>query len=303
MKVFVTGATGALGCHAVPALIGAGHTVTGLARNAAKAAALRTQGAEPVTVSLFDCDRLKEAFAGHDAVANLATALPPSSKFLDNRAWAENARVRTEGSAAVVAAAGAAGVDRLIQESVCMIYRDRADQWIDEQWPTDDFPLARTNHAAEANTQRFMDAGGTGVVLRFGLFYGPESVHSREFLTMARRGIAPMFGRGDSFVSSIQLADAGEAVAAALEVPAGVYNVVDDHPITKYQYADAIAHAAGRTHYLRAPGRLAALLGARTTSLTRSLRVSNAKFREATRWSPSSPSATDGWAAFATHTP
>ncbi|WP_280507014.1 NAD-dependent epimerase/dehydratase family protein [Nocardia flavorosea] len=302
MKIFVTGATGALGSHTVPALIRAGHTVTALARNPAKAAALRAQGAEPVTVSLFDRDGLAEVFIGHDAVANLATALPPSSKFLDSRAWAENARVRTEGSAAVAAAAGAAGVDRLLQESVCMIYRDRADRWIDEQWATDDFPLARTNHAAEANTQQFMDAGGTGVVLRFGLFYGPESVHSREFLTMAHRGIAPMFGRGDSFVSSIHLADAGEAVAAALEVPAGVYNVVDDHPITKYRYADAIAHAAGRTHYLRVPGRLAELLGARTTSLTRSLRVSNAKFREATRWSPSFPSATDGWAAFATHT-
>ncbi|WP_280423207.1 NAD-dependent epimerase/dehydratase family protein [Nocardia carnea] len=301
MKVFVTGATGALGSRTVPALIGAGHTVTGLARTPEKAAALRAQGAEPVTVSLFDRDRLAEAFTGHDAVANLATALPPSSKFLDSRAWAENARIRTEGSAAVAAAAGAAGVDRLIQESVCMIYRDRADRWIDEQWLTDDFPLARTNHAAEASTQTFVDSGGAGVVLRFGLFYGPESIHSREFLAMARRGIAPMFGRGDSFVSSLHLADAGEAVAAALTVPAGVYNVVDDHPITKYQYAEAIAHAAGRTHYLRAPGRLAMLLGARTTSLTRSLRVSNARFRETTRWAPLFPSATDGWADFATH--
>ena len=88
-------------------------------------------------------------------------------------------------------------------------------------------------------------------------------------------------GPPNTYVSSIQVADGGAAVAAALTVPAGTYNIVDDEPLTKRAYADALAAAAGKRLCLRVPGRLALLLGDRSTSLTRSLRVSNARFREA----------------------
>ena len=90
---------------------------------------------------------LSAAFAGHDAVANLATAIPPMSKFMSARAWAANQRVRTEGSAAVVDAALSAGVGRLVQESVCMLYADGGAAWIDEDAPTDRYPMAEGNHA------------------------------------------------------------------------------------------------------------------------------------------------------------
>jgi nucleoside-diphosphate-sugar epimerase len=106
-------------------------------------------------------------------------------------------------------------------------------------------------------------------------------------------------GRPDTYVSSIHVADAGRAVAAALHAPAGTFNVVDDQPLTKHQYADALARAAGKTAWLRLPGRAALLLGDRSTSLTRSLRVSNARFKTATRWTPRFPSAHDGWIATA----
>jgi uncharacterized protein YbjT (DUF2867 family) len=80
MRVFVTGAAGAIGCHAVPTLVAAGHQVTALARTDTKAQQLRKQGATPVSASLFDRDALAAGFAGHDVVVNLATALPPTHR-------------------------------------------------------------------------------------------------------------------------------------------------------------------------------------------------------------------------------
>jgi nucleoside-diphosphate-sugar epimerase len=286
MKVFVTGATGAIGGHAVPALVHAGHTVTALARTPEKAAWLSEQGASSITVSIFDRAALTEAFKGHDAVVNLATAIPSTAKFIQTKAWAENDRVRKQGSAAVVDAAIAAGVDRVVQESVCMIYPDRGDAWIDEECPPDNFPMAQANLAAEANANRFSSAGGMGVVLRFGWFYGPGAKHSEQFFALARYHIAIMMGSPNSYVSSIHVADAGTAVVAALAAPAGTYNVVDNEPVTKRDYADALCSAVGKTAWLRVPGRAALLFGDRLTSLTRSLRVSNARFRAASGWAP-----------------
>lgn len=299
MKVFVVGGTGAIGGHAVPALVRAGHEVTALARTPEKAALLSKQGATPIMVSIFDSAALTEAFRGRHAVVNLASAIPPTSKFMQTKAWADNDRVRIKGSAAIVDAAIAAGVSRVAQESVSMLYRDRGGVWIDEDWPTDRFPMAHANHTAEASVNRFSAAGGMGVVLRFGWFYGPGATHSEEFLALARRRICVMMGPPNTYVSSIHVADGGAAVAAALTAPAGTYNIVDDEPLTKRAYADALAAAAGKRVCLRVPGRLALLLGDRSTSLTRSLRVSNARFREASGWSPRYPSAREGWIATA----
>jgi nucleoside-diphosphate-sugar epimerase len=300
MKVFVTGGTGAIGRHAVSALVGAGHAVTALARSADKAAALARQGATPVAVSIFDVPSLAKHFSGHEAVVNLATALPATADFRKLSAWEENIRIRTDGSAAVVDSALEAGVLRLIQESVSMIYRDHGSQWIDENGPTDDFPMAQSNLAAEASANRFCNNGGTGIILRFGWFYGPGAKHSEEFLALAQKwGVCIMMGGAGTYLSSIHVADGGRAVASALSAPAGVYNVVDDVPLTKREYADALAAAADRKYYVRAPGLLAEVLGNSTTSLTRSLRVTNAAFKSATGWTPAYPSAREGWAAMA----
>jgi nucleoside-diphosphate-sugar epimerase len=299
MRVFVIGGTGAIGSHAVPALIRAGHELTALARTPEKAATLRQQGVTPIILSIFDRVALTQALAGHDAVVNLATAIPPSRKFMQKRAWEENDMVRVLGSAIIVDSAIAAGVPRLVQESVSMLYRDHGNGWIDEDCPTDDFPMAAGNHAAEDNASRFSAAGGAGVVLRFGWFLGPGARHSEDFLALAQRGICVMFGPPESYVSSVHVADAGTAVVEALSVPKGTFNIVDDEPLTKCAYADALAAAAGKRAWLRAPGRLALLLGDRPTSLTRSLRVSNRRFREISGWEPQHPSAREGWLATA----
>jgi nucleoside-diphosphate-sugar epimerase len=296
-RVFVTGGTGAIGGYAVPALVKAGHTVSALARGPRKAALLTAQGATPVSVSLFDSAALAEAFAGHDAVLNLATSMPSTTKFVFRRAWRKTEAVRVQGSAAVAEAAATAGIDRLVQESVAMLYRDHGADWVGEDAPVDHYPATKGNHAAEASANRFTDGGGTGVVLRFGLFYGPGAAHSEQMLALARRHIAPMYGPADGYLSSIHVADAGTAVVAALDATAGTYNVVDDEPLSKRDYADALAHAAGARPWFHVPGRAALLLSDRLTSLTRSLRVANTRFRDTTGWTPRYPSAREGWLA------
>lgn len=302
MRVFVTGGTGAIGQYAVSALIAAGHDVAALARSESSAAGLAGIGVEPVMVSLFDHDALRTAFVGCDAVVNLATALPSSKNFHRPGAWKENNKIRTEGSAAVVDAALGAGVPTLIQESVVMLYKDGGAQWLDEAWPVDNFPMAHSNLAAEASANRFTESGGKGIVMRFGWFYGPGAAHSEEFFQLAKRfGVCVMMGAAEGYVSSIHVSDGGNAVAAALNVPAGTYNIVDNNPLTKKEYANAIAAGANRKRYLRAPGLLAKIMRENTTSLTRSLRVKNDKFKAASGWSPDFPSAREGWNEMGLH--
>ncbi len=299
MRVFVTGGTGAIGRYAVPALVAAGHEVTALARSDTKATALHRQGATAVQVSLFDRDELAAALSGQHAVVNLASALPPPQRFMQKSAWTECHRIRTKGSATVVDAALAAGVPRLVQESVAMIYRDGGTDWIDEDSPVDHYPISAGNHAAEASAQRFGQSGGEATVLRFGLFYGPGAAHSEQIMRLARRHIAFEAGRPGAYASSIHLEDAASAVVAALRCGTGIYNVVDDQPVTKTQDRRAMAAAVDTRAWVVGPGRLARVFGDRSTSLTRSLRVSNRRLRAAADWAPRYPSVREGYRSMA----
>lgn len=109
----------------------------------------------------------------------------------------------------------------------------------------------------------------------------------------------PVFGRPESYLSSIHVEDGGTAASAALKVPADVYNVVDDEPLTKREYARALAEAAETRPWVCGPGRLGDLFGDRLASLTRSMRVSNRRFKEASGWEPRYRSAREGWLATA----
>jgi nucleoside-diphosphate-sugar epimerase len=149
---------------------------------------------------------------------------------------------------------------------------------------------------AAGHATRFNEAGGTGVVLRFGLFYGPDSHHTTDTIAGVRRRF-PHFplGRPDTWLSSLHLDDAGTAVAAALLAPAGAWNVVDDEPVTRRHYLDSLAAALGAAP-VRYPGAvLARLAGRRADVLARSQRVSNRRFREATGWAPMVSSVDHGW--------
>ena len=149
-----------------------------------------------------------------------------------------------------------------------MLYPDRGAEWIDEDVPPDVFPMARPNLAAEANANRFSERGRTGIVLRFGWFYGPGARHSEQFLALARRHICVVMGPSDSYVSSIYMTDAGAAVAAALHAPAGTYNIVDDEPLKKRDYRTRSLPPLARTRGCGCPvGQLCSLASAPRRSL------------------------------------
>lgn len=296
MKVFVTGGTGVVGTRAVPALVAAGHEVTAVARTADKAELVRSMGATPVTVELFDPDAVKRAVEGHEAVVHLATHIPPLRRSARMKEWATNERLRTEGSAKLVDAALATGATRYVQESICYPYLDQGAAWITEESPLEHVGVFEGAGHAEASAARFTGTGGTGVVLRFGQFHGPGSAHVQAFNAMARKRINPFVGPPEAYCSFIHADDAGSAVAAAVAAPPGTYNVVDDEPLTRVEAGQALAEAVGvkRLHLPAAVLRATVLRSAQP--LMKSLRVSNAKLKSASGWVPRHPSIRGSWA-------
>ncbi len=297
MKIFVTGGTGVVGTRAVPALVAAGHEVTAVARDDAKAELVRSMGATPVTVDLFDADAVKAAVDGHEAVAHLATNLPPMSKAARSKAWEVNERLRTEASNHLVDAALAVGATRYVQESICFPYLDQGDGWITEESPLDHVGVFVGAGFAEAATARFTDNGGAGVVLRFAQFHGPGSAHVEFFNGLLRKRINPFVGPPDSYTSFIHADDAGSSVAAAMVLPAGVYNVVDDEPLTRLEAGQAAAAAVGVKPPRTVPAAARATVLHSAKPLMKSLRVSNAKLKAASDWTPSRPSIRGSWSA------
>lgn len=296
MRVFLTGATGVIGRRVLPALIARGDRVTAVGRTPAKRDSLHRAGAEPVAVDLFDAEALRRAVAGHDAVINLATHMPSSTtKMLLRSAWRENDRIRMLASHRLVDAALAGGAQLFLQESFAPAYPDSGERWIDETTPIAPAAYNRSVIDAERAAQRVTEAGGRGVVLRFAAFYGPDAWHLAELIRWVRRGWAPLPGAPDAYFSSVSHDDAATAVLAALEAPAGTYNVVDDEPVGRRVYADSLAAALGVPAPRLPPAWLTLLMGPVARALSRSLRLSNRKLRQTCGWAPRLPSVRDGW--------
>jgi nucleoside-diphosphate-sugar epimerase len=293
MRVFVAGATGVAGRRAVLRLVAAGHEVTGVSRSAEKDALLEAAGARPVRVNLFDPTALQSAVVGHDAVVNLATKIPPLAQMGRMTAWAENERIRREASTNLVDAAIAAGASVFVQESLAFIYGDHGADWIDASTT----PLAETAfsgalEAAETNVERFRAQGARGIVLRFGRFYAADSDQAAAIVRGARRGLLLDLGASDTYAPVIDADDVASAVVAALDAPAGTYDVVDDEPLTRAEQSRALAAAIGRRR-LWSPPRWAT--PQRASYLAASQRVSNEQFRSATGWRPASRSVRIGF--------
>lgn len=305
MDVFVTGATGVLGRAVVPLLVAAGHRVRGLARSEQNAATLRGLGAEPVRADLFSVASLREAVAGSDAILHLATKIPPTNEAGRPGAWAENDRIRREGTRNLVDAALAAGVETLIYPSVCFVYRDGGAQWLEADTAALDPGPIRSTLEAEAEVARFAATGRRGITLRNGAFYGPDAPSTADQLRLARRGVALLIGAADAYQPMIWVDDAASAVVAALDrAPAGVYDIVDDEPLRRGELTTAFARAVGRRRLLRPPLWLARLLGGDAVlTLARSQRVTNRRFKAATGWAPAVPNARIGLARLASSEP
>ncbi|HEY7472883.1 MAG TPA: NAD(P)H-binding protein [Gemmatimonadota bacterium] len=297
-SILVTGATGVVGRRAVPLMVVAGHRVTAAGRSAAKLADLERMGATPREVDLFDPEAVRRAVEGHEVVVNLATHIPPSSvRMLLPGAWRENDRIRRDASRILADTAIVAGARRFIQESFAPMYADGGDAWIDERSRLRPSRYNRSSVAAEASAQRTTENGLTGIVLRFGAFYGPDAHQTRDMIKLVRKGWAPLPGSPEAFVSSVSHDDAATAVVAALGLDEGVYNVVDDAPLTRREFADSLAEALGVPTTRFAPAWIVRLGGSLGEMLSRSLRISNRKLRAATGWAPIYPSVREGWPA------
>jgi 2-alkyl-3-oxoalkanoate reductase len=299
MRIFLAGATGAVGRRLVPSLIAEGHEVTAVGRSEAKRAALARAGATPVAVSLFDREALGRAVRGHHVVINVATRIPPSARLLLPGAWTENDRIRREGAANLGRAALEAGAERFIQESFAPGYRDGGDRWIEESWPLEPVRYNRTVLDAERAAADFTAAGGIGIVLRFAAFYAADAFQVRDAVTLVRKGWAPLPGAPGAYFSSIHHDDAASAVVGALRARAGTYNVVDDEPLTRREYVDSLAAAIGASPPKLPPRWLTRFGGSLAELMSRSLRISNRKLREETGWGPAFPSVREGWESVA----
>lgn len=293
-RVLVTGATGVVGRLAIPQLVAGGYRVTAVGRTPERRAELTALGAEAIALDILDPAEVRRALAGHDVVVNLATHMPASLlQVFWRRSWRENDRVRRDGSANLVDAAIAAGVSRFVQESFAPVYEDGGSRWIDEGWPQRPVPYNRTVIDAERSAARFTANGGIGVVLRFAAFYGPDPF-LRDMVRTVRRGFSPLPGRPDAYLSSVSHEDAAAAVVAALEAPAGAYNVTDDEPLERREWADALADAAGVRHPRLLPAWLTGLGGSLVELLSRSQRITNRKLKSIGGWRPRFSSAREG---------
>ena len=296
LKVLVTGATGVVGRRLVPLLVSQGHIVVACCRTPEQRIALERIGAISSDADFFSPPSLRRACSGCDAVVNLATHMPSSvSQMIHLSAWKENDRVRRIGSSNLVDAALAEGVGRFVQESFAPVYPDSGDRWIEESTPLRPVRYNRTVLDAERSASRFTRSGGIGVVLRFAGFYGPDSRFLAEGISQVRKGRAFLPGSPDAYVSSVTHDDAATAAAAALTLPAGAYNVVDDEPVTRREYFESLAEALGVPPPKPLPWWTKWLLGSLGPLLSRSLRISNRKLKAASTWTPSYRSVREGW--------
>ncbi len=297
-KVFVAGGTGVLGRASVDALVRAGHTVRSTARGKDNANLVRSLGAEPVECDLYDPQSVRQAISGRDVVIRLTTKIGSLMKVRDRHAWDETNRLRTEGARILVDAAIATGAEAYLSESITFNYAGGGTQWLKENSPIDDAasPILQASLASERETARFTENGGRGIVLRFAGFYGPTAPSTHEVIAMSRKRWLNQIGAGTNFFSAIYVPDAGRAVAAAVDAPAGIYNVGDDDPLPFAEYLSTLAAAVGAKKPMHLPGFLGGLMfGDVWKYFSRSQRVSNAKLKQATGWQPQVKSVREGW--------
>jgi nucleoside-diphosphate-sugar epimerase len=311
MKVFVAGATGALGRQLVPRLVAGGHQVTGMTRSASRQDLVRSLGARPVLADALDPDAVARAVAEAqpDVVVHQLTALSGSLDMRHvERDFAPTNRLRTAGTDHLLAAGRAMGVQRFVAQSFAGWPFARTGGAVkSEEDPLDPSPPAALRATLDAI--RHLEGAVTGadftegVVLRYGGFYGPGTSFSLkpegEHVELIRKRKFPVVGGGAGVWSFIHIEDAATATVAAVEHGRrGIYNVVDDDPAPVSDWLPAVAGALGAKAPMRLPrwlGRLAAGQAA-TVMMTEVRGASNEKVKRELGWQPRYPSWRDGFA-------
>ena len=242
MKVFVAGATGVVGWRAVRELVAAGHEVTGLARTDDKAKLLDGLGAKPVTFDVFDAADVAAHAAGHDVVVNLLTHIPPDDEGARCRACGTRttdcARRRRPTSPPRRATASHDSGEHHLS-----LWRSLATSGSTKTRPSE-----ATSDICESSTAprptRSRSTGASCCASHSSI--RAESHHTNDTVRMAAVASSPMPGKADGYWSMIHADDAARAVVAALDAPAGIYNVAEDEPLTRRAAAQLLAEALGK---------------------------------------------------------
>jgi nucleoside-diphosphate-sugar epimerase len=306
MRVFVAGATGAIGRPLVPGLIAAGHEVTGTTRSEERAEAIRAAGARAAVCDALDADALRAAVvdAAPEVVVHELTALPARFNPRDKQMYAPTNRLRQEGTRNLIAAARAAGARRIVCQSIAFAYAPGERPEVKDE----DAPLALGAPLPFGDSVRAIDemeravvgaAGVDGVVLRYGWFYGPGTYLADDGSVArdVRRRRLPVIGKGMGLYSFVHVGDAASATVAAVERGApGVYNVVDDEPAPQREWLPRYADAIGAKKPLRVPVWIARLaMGKIATMADVQAGASNAKAKRELGWEPRWPSWREGF--------
>lgn len=311
MRVFVAGATGALGRLLVPRLVSLGHEVTGTTRSDAKREMIRAMGAVPVVVDALDAKAVARAVAEArpEVLIHQLTALHGTfGERRFERAMAATNRLRVEGTDHLLAAARAAGVARLIAQSYVgngVLFARSGGSVKAEDAALDAKPPERARATVEA--LRHLETavlGATwteGIVLRYGSFYGPGTsmAPGAEHYEMVRKRQFPLIGDARGIWSFVHVADATDATILAMERgERGIYHITDDEPAAVATWLPAAAAAMGAKPPYRVPRWVGRLLAGEvvTQIMTESRGASNAKAKRELGWTPSYPSWRTGFA-------
>jgi nucleoside-diphosphate-sugar epimerase len=311
MKVLVAGATGAVGRLLVPQLVAGGHHVVGMTTRAERSQMLRRLGATPVVADALDPESVGVAVseAAPEAIVHQLTALSGGvNPRHQERDMALTNRLRTEATDHLLSAGRAVGVRRFVAQSFAVGTFARTGGPVKaEEAPLDPDPPRPMRTSLDA-IRHLEDAvvgaeWTTGIVLRYGAFYGPATSLAGdppgEQVEMIRKRRFPLVGRGDGVWSFTHVEDAAGATVAALEHgQAGIYNIVDDEPAPVAEWLPALAAALGAKPPVRIPrwmGRLAAGEGV-AVMMTEVRGASNEKAKRELDWRPRYPSWRQGFA-------
>jgi nucleoside-diphosphate-sugar epimerase len=298
MRVFVAGASGAIGQPLVRRLVAAGHEVTGTTRREERAEEIRAAGAAAVVCDALDAAAVEAAVkeAAPEVVVNELTSLP--RRYDPRRAsfYEATNRLRGEGGRVLIEAARAAGARRFVTQSISFLYAPEGDWVKDEKArPFDDAPghFGPAVRVMLEHERQVVESGDfEGLVLRYGQLYGPGTYFARDghIAGEVRRRRFPVVGPGTGTFSFLHVEDAASATLAALDHGApGVYNVVDDEPAPLREWLPAYAATLGAKPPLRLPVWLVRLIaGGSVASSAVELRgASNAKAKRELDWQPS----------------
>lgn len=310
MRIFIAGASGAIGAHLVPQLVARGHEVVGTTRSAAKTGALRALGADPVVVDALDPDAVADvvAKAEPEVIVHQLTALsgPPKLRHV-KRAVAATNRLRSEGTDHLLAAARAVGVRTFVAQSNALWMERTAGPVVGEDGRIEPDPPADVEEAVAA--LRHVEAAVTGITwadgiaIRYGAFYGPGTgISAAPDAVMAeqiRKRRFPIVGSGAGMWSLVHITDAASVTVAAIERgKPGIYHAADDEPAPVRDWLPELARALGAKPPRRIPARLARVLGGSgpVNLMTQAVGISTEGTKRELGWTPRYPSWRTGFA-------